>query len=125
MRTILLALVVLAGAKVWFQDRSYRAAMSDAVVEAYRERAIEVCRRNAPKRVAGSREDGSAQWTAPSQIEAVIGNPDIEVAIWDTQNPLWSQRFRDPHLILTSSTGGRSTRCAYDLHEGGAKISLR
>lgn len=125
MRTILLGLVLLAGAKVWYQDRAYRVAMGEAVVEAYRERAIEVCRRNAPKRVAGSRDDGAAQWESTSQVEAVIGNPDIDVAIWDTQNPLWRQRFRDPHLILTASTGGRSARCAYDVHEGGAKLSLR
>ena len=125
MRTILLGLVVLAGAKVWFQDRAYRAAMSEAVVEAYRERAIEVCRRNAPKRATGARDEAPAQWAAPSQIEAVIGNPDIDVAVWDTQNPLWNQRYRDPHLILTSSAGGRSARCAYDVHEGGAKLSLR
>lgn len=125
MRKILLGLVVLAGAKVWYQDHTYRTAMGEAVVEAYRERAIEVCRRNAPKRTPGVREDAAATWGPASSIEAVIGNPDIDVAIWDTQNPLWSQRFRDPHLILTASKGSTSTRCAYDVHEGGAKLSLR
>jgi hypothetical protein len=124
MRTILLGLVFLAGVKVWFQDHAYRTAMGEAVVEAYRERAIEVCRKNATKRVAGSRDDGAGVWRSASAAEAVIGNPDIDVAIWDTQNPLWSQRFRDPHLILTASTGASSTRCAYDVREGGATVSL-
>lgn len=124
MRKILLGLVVLAGAKVWYQDHTYRTAMGEAVVEAYRERAIEVCRRNAPKRAGGAREDAAA-WGAASSIEAVIGNPEIDVALWDTQNPLWNQRFRDPHLILTAAKGGGTARCAYDVHEGGAKLSLR
>jgi hypothetical protein len=123
MRTILLGLVLFAGVKVWLQDHTYRTAMGEAVVEAYRERAIEVCRKNATKRVAGSRDDGAAVWRSAPEAEAVIGNPDIDVAIWDTQNPLWSQRFRDPHLILTSSTGMVSTRCAYDVREGGATVS--
>jgi hypothetical protein len=125
MRSILFSLVLLAGAKVWYQDHSYRAAMGEAVVEAYRERALEVCRRNAPKRAAGARDEATVTWGPASSIEAVIGNPDIDVAVWDTQNPLWTQRFRDPHLILTASTGGSSARCAYDVHEGGAKLSLR
>ncbi len=124
MRTILLGLVLLAGMKVWFQDHTYRTAMADAVVEAYRERAIEVCRKNATKRAAGSRDDGASIWRSAAGAEAVIGNPDIDVAIWDTQNPLWSQRFRDPHLILTAATGTSSTRCAYDVREGGATVSL-
>jgi hypothetical protein len=124
MRTILLGLVLLAGMKVWFQDHAYRTAMADAVVEAYRERAIEVCRRSATKRGAGARDDGASVWGSASATEAVIGNPDIDVAIWDTQNPLWGQRFRDPHLILTASQGGLGERCAYDVRAGGATVSL-
>jgi hypothetical protein len=124
MRTILFGLVMLAGLKVWFQDHAYRTAMGEAVVEAYRERAIEVCRKSATKRVAGTRDDRTSAWGSASAAEAVIGNPDIDVAMWDTQNPLWSQRFRDPHLILTASQGGIGERCAYDVREGGATVSL-
>jgi hypothetical protein len=122
MRTILLGLILLAGMKVWFQEHAYRAAMADAVVEAYRQRAIEVCRRSAMKRSGGSRDDGANAWGAASSAEAVIGNPDISVAIWDTENPLWNQRFRDPHLILTASGIG-GPRCAYDVREGGATLA--
>ena len=123
MRTILLGLVLLAASKVWFMDHTYRTAMADAVVEAYRERAVEVCRRSASKRAPGSRDDGSSQWALDSNAEVVIGDPDLSVAIWDTQNPLWEQRFRNPHLILTSAAAGTSRRCAYDVREGGATLS--
>ena len=44
MRMVVIGLVLLAGLKVWTQDRTYRSVMGDALVEAYRERAIEVCR---------------------------------------------------------------------------------
>ncbi|MFA5956674.1 hypothetical protein [Hyphomicrobium sp.] len=123
MRTILLGLVLLAGAKVWFQDHTYRTAMTDAVVEAYRPRAIEVCRRSALKRASGSGDAGVFAWGPASNAEAVIGNPDVSVAIWDTQNPLWSQRFRDPQLILTSMTNS-GARCAYDVRQGGATLTV-
>ncbi|MBS0233180.1 MAG: hypothetical protein JSR99_06810 [Proteobacteria bacterium] len=122
MRTILLGLLLLAGTKIWFQEHAYRTAMADAVVEAYRQRAIEVCRRGAMKRAGSIRDDGTSAWGPASPAEAVIGDPDVNVAIWDTQNPLWRQRFRDPHLILTGSSAG-GPRCAYDVRDGGATIT--
>jgi hypothetical protein len=121
MRSILFGLLLLAVGKVWFQDHTYRTAMSDAVIEAYRVRAIDVCRRSASKRAPGVREDVVAAWGPASNVEAVIGNPDVDVAVWDTQNPLWSQRFRDPQLILTSES--KTARCAYDVRQGGATVT--
>jgi hypothetical protein len=122
MRTVLLGLLLLAGLKVWFQDHTYRVAMADAVVEAYRDRAVEVCRRSATKGAPGSRDSRPNGWGMATSAEAVIGNPDIRVAIWDTQNPLWDQRFRDPHLVLTSTAAG--ARCSYDLRGGVATLSV-
>jgi hypothetical protein len=123
MRTILLGLLLLAGMKVWFLDHTYRTAMADAVVEAYRERAVEVCRRSVSKRPAGLRDDGASAWSLDTSAEVVIGDPDLGVAIWDTQNPLWNQRFRNPHLILTSAAASGAKRCAYDVRQGGATLS--
>jgi len=122
MRTVLFGLILLAVGKVWFQDHTYRTAMSDAVVEAYRDRAVEVCRLSASRRATASRDVAATIWGPASKAEAVIGNPDIRVAIWDTENPLWSQRFRDIQLVLTSTNGG--TRCAYDVRHGAATLSL-
>jgi hypothetical protein len=121
MRTVLLGLALLAGLKIWFQDRTYRVAMADAVIEAYRERAVEVCRRSAARRAASGGNDGVAAWNAvaPARAEAVIGNPEIGVAIWDMNNPLWEQRYRDLHLVLTAGSGG-TQRCSYDVRQGGA-----
>jgi hypothetical protein len=120
MRMVVIGLVLLAGLKVWTQDRTYRSVMGDALVEAYRERAIEVCRKTAAKRPAGAASaEASGGWDSDSDAHVIIGNPDLEVAIWDTENPLWAQRFRDPHLILT---GGRA-HCAYNVRGGTATLS--
>ncbi len=123
MRTILLGLALLAATKVWYQDHTYRMAMADAVVEAYRERAVEVCRRSASKRPLGSRDDAASGWGLDSSAEIVIGDANLSVAIWDTQNPLWNQRFRDLHVVLTSATSG-SRRCAYDVRQGNASFPV-
>jgi hypothetical protein len=120
MRMVVIGLVLLAGLKVWTQDRMYRAVMGEALVEAYRERAVEVCRRQSAKTAAASAAAGL--WTAGSEAEVMIGNPNVDVAVWDTANPLWTQRYQHPHLILTGS-GGTAMHCAYDLRDGAATLS--
>jgi hypothetical protein len=123
MRIVVIILVALASLKVWTQDRTYRTVMGDALVEAYRARAIEVCRKQTAKKApVASAAEIAGLWSANSGAEITIGDPDVSVAIWDTQNPLWPQRFRNPHLILTGA-GESAAHCAYDLHAGMATLS--
>ena len=99
MRTIVMIVAALAGAKVWTQDRLVRASMSDALIEAYRERAQVVCGRETAK--LGPL--GAAPWTAKSEAEITIGSNVASVMLWDYDNPLWAVRYRNPHLVLTAS----------------------
>ena len=94
--------------KVWNQDRTYRTVTGEVVVEAYRERAIEVCRKQSAKTAhaaAGTKD----LWGSDTEAEVLIGNPGVDVAIWDTQNPRWEERFRHPNLILTEKTRGNAS----------------
>jgi hypothetical protein len=122
MRFVVFILILLAGLKVWTQDRTYRSAMSEALVTAYRERAIEICRRQTAKQAHVASSTVASLWNASSNAEVTLGDSAIDVAIWDTQNPLWPQRFRNPHLILTGA-GEPGAHCAYDLHAGIATLS--
>jgi hypothetical protein len=122
MRFVVLVLVLLAGLKVWTQDRTYRSVMGEALVTAYRERAIEICRQQTARQAHAASSTVASLWNADSSAEVTLGDSDIDVAIWDTQNPLWSQRFRNPHLILTGA-GDPGAHCAYDLHAGIATLS--
>ncbi|HVZ03217.1 hypothetical protein [Hyphomicrobium sp.] len=123
MRFFVIVLILLASLKVWAQDRVYRSVMGEALVSAYRDRAIEVCRKQTTKKApAAGAHTVATLWTANSPAEVRMGDPDVDVALWDTQNPLWSQRFRNPHLILTAA-GEPGAHCAYDLHAGVAILS--
>jgi hypothetical protein len=121
MRMVVIGLVLLASLKIWTQDQTYRSVMGDALVEAYRERAIEVCRKITTKRpAAATSPEATGAWNAGSDAQVTIGNPDLEVAIWDTENPLWAQRFRNPHLVLANDRAN----CAYDVRGGTATLSM-
>ncbi len=123
MRFVVIILVLLAGFKVWTQDRMYRSVVGEALVGAYRDRAIEVCRKQTAKTVpVASARTVSDLWSVSSPAEITLGASDVDVAVWDTQNPLWQQRFRNPHLVLTG-TGESSAHCAYDLQAGVATLS--
>jgi len=123
MRFIVIVLVLLASLKVWTQDRMYRSVMGDALVSAYRDRAVEVCRKQTARKAPVAAASAVASlWSINSAAEVRLGDPDVDVAIWDTQNPLWEQRFRNPHLILTAA-GEPGAHCAYDLHAGVATLS--
>lgn len=122
MRLIVIALVLLTGLKVWAQDRLHRSVLGDALVGAYRVRAIEACGRElprTPKATAASSAKGT--WNASATTDIVFGNSDVDVAIWDTENPLWSRRFRNPNLVLTAASASR-TRCSYDVISGTAML---
>ena len=120
MRIIVIAFAVLAGLKVWTQDRLYRSVMSDALAQAYRERAQQTCLKDAAK----PPKSQPNPWTSPTGADLIIGSPGADVALWDVDNPLWDVRFRHPHLVLTAAGNSKLT-CTYDLVAGLATISSR
>lgn len=125
MRAILLAVASLAAAKVWTQDRVVRAAMGEALIQAYRERAQVVCSRetskDGAKDVVKAGGAVSALWARDTHAEITIGSKIGGVMLWDYNNPLWDVRYRHPHLVLTA-TGARPMTCSYDLTAGVAFV---
>ena len=115
MRFIVIALAALACLKVWTQDKLYRSAMSEALIEAYRERAQQVCNRESVKHGPA----GGGLWASSAEI--TVGSNLASVMLWDFDNPLWGVRYRHPHLVLTSD-GARKLTCSYDLTAGVAFV---
>lgn len=119
-RFIVLGFAVLACLKVWIQDRIYRASVGDVVVQAYRDRAEQACRKEFIK----SNITPAAAWPAHFGGEVTIGNSSANVALWDFDNPLWNVKFRHPNLVL-SGNDTASPSCNYDLVAGIATLAGR
>jgi len=116
LRIVVFILAGLTVAKVWTQNRYTRAIFDETLIQAYEEKAIASCQKEA-SRIAHAR--------APLRLvdpEVTIGSPFSDVAIWDYDNPLWEVRFRHPHLVLKADGSGE-TRCAFDVMAGLANIS--
>lgn len=119
MRALVIVLAVLAGAKIWTQQHFYREGASDALIRAYRERAIAACQSEQPVRAGAA----GTLWTRPASVELVIGRSAADVHIWEYDNALWPARFKHPHVVLTGAQGARPPVCEYDVVEGRAYLT--
>ena len=123
MRVLMLALALLAGLKIWAQDSVYRTATEQALISAYRDRAISACQKQ-PARSDGLRAVAAAgaNWAHPANVELAIGNHDISVYLWEIDNPQWEARYKAPYLLIEPA-GDDSLSCAYDIVTGAAAVS--
>lgn len=119
MRALVLVLAGLAGLKIWTQDHIYRSATEEALVHAYRDRAIEACQKDRRR----DAKVGAAHWANPASVRLVIGKEDVDVAIWDVDNPLWGVRYKYPLLVLTAAGPHAGVACEYDVTLGTAVVS--
>jgi len=125
-RLLVLLLAILAGIKVWTQERLYREGAQDALILAYRDRAIAACQMSAPDSSVGHPTASPASlplWTRPASVALVIGRSNARVSIWEVNSALWPARFKHPHVVLTASDRLPHAVCEYDVIEGRAYLT--
>lgn len=122
MRAFVLALALLAGIKVWLQDSAYKSATEEALVAAYRDRAVAACRKEGQKtRLSPELAAFATDWQADTEVRLSAGNSAVQVHFWQVDHELWNARYRNLYLILTSGSVGLT--CAYEIATGTAEIS--
>ena len=120
MRALVVLLLMLAAAKLAFQEYLFRAGTRDAVLEAYRQHAVEACQRDARNLGLGV----SAQaWVNPRTIQLVIGKRGLDVYPWQVDHANWSARYRHPYLLLTAGERAGRIACEYDIVNASAAVS--
>lgn len=129
MRSVVVALAVLAAAKVWTQDHIYRSATEEALLHAYRAKAVDTCQKapvpdSVATRTDSSRRALSQAWSRPSSLRLVIGNSDIAVNVWEVDNADWAARFKSTHIVLEAGEPTPFARCRYDVMHDRAAVSV-
>lgn len=121
MRVLVLILAVLAGVKIWASNQMYRSAAEEAVIAAYRDRAIAACQKDAARE--GRAEMLSPQqWAKPASIRMVIGRRGVDVNVWDIDNAQWKARYKQAFLVLAPAETGAQATCEYDVSGNLAAI---
>ncbi|KAB2942490.1 MAG: hypothetical protein K8F92_02210 [Hyphomicrobium sp.] len=120
LRALVITLAVLAGAKIWAQERLYRDGAQEALIRAYRERAIAACQSAQALTPTGG---ASPLWTRPASVDLAIGRSNVDVQIWQLSSERWPARFRHPHVVLTLGGGAPSPVCEFDVIEERAYVT--
>ena len=120
MRAVVIFLVLLAGAKLGYQEYLFRSATKDAIVGAYREHAVQACQADSKTHSFGV----SAQsWADSRNVTVVIGRRSLDVYPWQFDHRDWNARYRNPYLLLIAGDRAGSARCEYDIVNAAASVS--
>lgn len=123
MRTLVVILAVLAGLKVWTQHSLFRAATEDALLRAYAARAVKTCQRSVKADHRGQPLGaGAIDWSKYRSAKLMIGDPTVDVSIWQVDNELWNKRFKNPYILLKIEHAHWPATCAYDIVAGRAAL---
>jgi predicted lipoprotein with Yx(FWY)xxD motif len=116
MRAFIIFLAALAALKIWVQDRMYRDAAGDALLAAYKEKAMAACQSLPHTDPRGMPiAAGSVNWMRADSAEVLIGNPAIPVYVWQVDHAAWNARYK--HAIVRLKMGDKLTKltCDYDV----------
>jgi hypothetical protein len=118
MKAVVFILALLAGLKLGHHEYLYRTATRDAIVAAYKARAVQACQKDVRNIILGLTPQN---WSNPPSVQLAIGKGGLDVQFWQVDNDLWNVRYRNPILIL-SPTGSSSTYCEYDIVNAAASV---
>ncbi len=125
MRAVIIVLAILAGLKVWTQDRMYRTAAGEALLAAYQERAMAACQSLPHTDARGMPlAAGSVNWTRAEAAEILIGNPNVSVYVWQVDHALWNTRYKHPIVRLVMGDKLSRLICDYDVLAKAAAVTV-
>ncbi len=119
LKAVVMALGLIAMAKVGTQEYLFRSGTKDVLISAYRERAVAACQKDQRNQILTT---NSMVWAKPAEVRVVIGKTDLDVWFWQVDHSLWSARYRNPYLYLSSSDRLSPASCEYDIVHGIATI---
>jgi hypothetical protein len=119
MKPFVVLLALLVAAKLLHQEYLFRSATREALIVAYRERAVQACQKDARSSFLGV---GPQAWASPQSIGLMIGKSTVEVRFWEIGNTLWNARYRDPYLFLTAGQHAGTIYCEYDIVSAATSI---
>ncbi|KAB2918449.1 MAG: hypothetical protein F9K29_07710 [Hyphomicrobiaceae bacterium] len=119
MKALVVILALLVAAKVGHQEYLYRTSTRDALIGAYKDRAVQACQKSISALSLGVSPQA---WANPASIRLSIGKSDVDVRVWQVDNAMWSARYRNPYLFLTAGSRAGGVQCEYDIVNAAATV---
>lgn len=123
-RIVVAVLAILAALKFWTSDWLYRSGLEEAVSAAYLAEARAACQLRPETDARGMPfVVGTLDWQQTTDVEILTGNARLDVAIWQVDNALWNQRYRNPVIRLSVGDALSKVVCDYDVIARRADIA--
>lgn len=120
MKAFVYLLALFAAMKIGAAEYFFRTSARDAIVAAYKDKAIQACQRDA-KSVADA--PAAIAWTRPADVRLMVGKSGLDVHLWQVDHHLWEARYRNPYLLLTPGDQKvAGVVCEYDVLHSSALI---
>jgi hypothetical protein len=116
LRSLILFVVLLAGAKFGYQEYVYRSALTDALINTYRQDAVERCQQEAKLRNLAI---GYAAWSQPESLSLVVGRSVREAAATDLTAV---SAPSSTYLVLIARKAPAEIRCEFDIVRLSASV---
>ena len=118
MRSLILFVVLLAGAKFGYQEYVYRSALTDALINTYRQDAVERCQQEAKSRNLAI---GYTAWSQPESLSLMVGQSTRDAASGDFGFSTSSSTY----LVLVARKAPAEIRCEFDIVRHATTTSVR
>lgn len=118
MRVLVFVLLLLAAAKVGYQQYVVSTAKTEIIVAAYRDKGIGACERAAKLNLIGPQP----AWSKADEVRLVIGKGSLDVGLWQVNDALWTARYKNPYLFFTAQSRPQKVFCEFDIVQGVASV---
>jgi hypothetical protein len=120
-KSIAIALAVLAAAKIGTVEYLQAAAAREAIMKAFRSDAVQACHKAHTQQDAGS---PGAVWSRQADATVIFANRTHAVGLWQVDHPQWVARWRQAHVVLNAQIASVRLRCDYDTSSGSATVQV-
>ncbi len=112
MRSLVIFILLLAAAKIGYQDMLYRQTLAETLVTTYRADAAKSCAREAAAR---NLSVSTLSWSEPEAIELSVGKNNLNMSLWQMGAELWDANARVPYLLIVARREPFRIVCEFDL----------
>lgn len=118
--TLALTLAAFASAKVGYHEYVFRSTAEDLVLRSHGKAARMACLMQSSQT---RHKLAASDWSQSDDAELIIGDRNVDVAIWRINAPEWRARYRDPFIRIVAANRLTKIACNYDIRRRKARIA--
>jgi hypothetical protein len=119
LRSIMLLIAVLVAGKFGWQEWSYRKALTDTLLQTFRQDAVESCQKEAANR---NLKVAYLSWTKPESVKLVVGRGGADESFWQVSDDMFQTKEASPLIVIVARKLPFKVLCEFDVVRQSAAV---